>query len=446
MHPGIMVQQCSHSTALISRLTRAASPPLISSSFKAHSVLPRFYLKPSRSSLSYSATSTFSSSTLAQMSHKLCMIPGPVEFDSHVLEAMATPATSHVDPSFVNAFGNAIELTRKIFMAPTGQPFIVAGSGTLTWDMTAANLIEPGDKALVVNTGIFGDWFAECLEVYGAQVKQLTVPFGDRPSIAAITAALKDDHYKLVTVTHVDTSSGVLTDIKAIAQAVRAVSPHTLIALDGVCSVAAEEIRMDEWGRSDVVMTASQKAIGVPPGLALMVVSQRALATFKARKAKPTTYFGSFAKWLPIMQKYEARQPSYFATPPVQLILALEASLQQLASRGMETRFQKHIEASNKVKAAVERLNLKLVPIHREYANTLSAVYYPDGVSGADFLKVFTANGIVVAGGLHPQHNTKYFRIGHMNVSATEPENGHLDKVIAALEMAVHSTQTAAKI
>jgi alanine-glyoxylate transaminase/serine-glyoxylate transaminase/serine-pyruvate transaminase len=89
------------------------------------------------------------------------MIPGPVEFDSAVLGTMATPATSHVDPSFINTFGESIELLRQVFMAPNGQPFVVAGSGTLTWDMTAANLVEPNEHVLVISTGVFGDWFAE---------------------------------------------------------------------------------------------------------------------------------------------------------------------------------------------------------------------------------------------------------------------------------------------
>ena len=204
------------------------------------------------------------------------LTPGPVEFEPSVLTAMSSLATSHVDPSFINTFGSAIEMMRKVWLAPTGQPFIVAGSGTLTWDMTAANLLEKGDLALVVNSGIFGDWFAECLEVYGGHVDQLTAPFGDVPSLSEIESALKAKKYKLITVTHVDTSSGVLSDIKAVAALVKRVSPETLICLDGVCSVGAEEIRMEEWGL-DVVMTASQKAIGVPPGLALMVVSQKAL-------------------------------------------------------------------------------------------------------------------------------------------------------------------------
>ena len=349
-----------------------------------------------------------------RMAHKLCMIPGPVEFDPLVLDAMSTPATSHVDPSFINTFGSAIELMRKVFLAPTGQPFILAGSGTLTWDMTAANLVEPGEDVLVVNTGIFGTWFAECFQVYGAQVTQVKAAFGDVPELIEIERQLASKKYKLIALTHVDTSSGVLVDVKAVAELIHRVSPDTLIVVDGVCSSAAEELRMEDWG-IDCVMTASQKAIGVPPGLALMVVSKRAMQAYKDRKAPPTTYFGSFGKWLPIMQKYEARQAGYFATPPVQLILALEVSLNQIAAKGMDSRFGMHIQASDKIKTACERLGLKLVPVNRRVAaNTLSAIYYPDGVSPPNLLKSMTAAGVIVAGGLHPEHNTKYFRIGHV--------------------------------
>lgn len=283
--------------------------------------------------------------------------------------------------------------------------------------MTAANLVEPGENVLVVNTGVFGDWFGECLSVYGANVDHVRAPFGDRPSIDEIKSALAQKQYKMITVTHVDTSTGVLTDIKAIAEMVPSVSPSTLIVVDGVCSVGAEEIRQEQWG-IDVVLTASQKALGTPPGLAIMVVSQRALSTAETRKSPPTTYFGSFKKWLPIMKSYEARKPSYFATPAVQLVLALETSLRQLVEEGMDRRFEVHREGSNKVKDMVEKWGLKLVPVRREVAaNTLSAIYYPEGVNGPELLGKIGEGGVVVAGGLHPSHAGKYFRVGHVCIS-----------------------------
>jgi alanine-glyoxylate transaminase/serine-glyoxylate transaminase/serine-pyruvate transaminase len=109
--------------------------------------------------------------------------------------------------------------------------------------MTASNLLEQGDNALVVNTGIFGDWFAECLAVYGASVDQVRGDFGNVPSMAEIEHHLRAKKYKMLTITHVDTSSSVIADIKAISALVHQVSPETLVVVDGVCSVAGEEIR-----------------------------------------------------------------------------------------------------------------------------------------------------------------------------------------------------------
>jgi alanine-glyoxylate transaminase/serine-glyoxylate transaminase/serine-pyruvate transaminase len=136
------------------------------------------------------------------------------------------------------------------------------------------------------------------------------------------------------------------------------------------------------------------------------------------RKSAPTTYFGSWKKWLPIMKNYEARKPCYFATPPVQLIIALETSLKQIlnaCSNDMEQRFQLHCRMSNRVKDILEKWGLKLVPTSRIHAaNTLSAVYLPKGVTNAQLLPKIASHGVVVAGGLHPKHAAEYFRIGHV--------------------------------
>lgn len=122
--------------------------------------------------------------------------------------------------------------------------------------------------------------------------------------------------------------------------------------------------------------------------------------------------------------------------------MALEVSLKKFLVEGMEARFKQHIDASLKIKSAIERLGMSLVPLRPEIAaNTLTAVYYPTGVAPAELLKSMTSLGVVVAGGLHPHHNTKYFRIGHMNISASDPSNGHLDKVISALELSLQTAK-----
>ena len=123
---------------------------------------------------------------------KLLMIPGPIEFTPEVLRAMGMPTTSHVAPNFIEVFGQALERMREVFLCPDGQPFVVAGSGTLAMDLAGANLVEPGDKALVVNTGYFGDRFGALLERYGAQVTHVRAPaIGDAPSLEQVEAALQ---------------------------------------------------------------------------------------------------------------------------------------------------------------------------------------------------------------------------------------------------------------
>ena len=345
---------------------------------------------------------------------KLLMIPGPIEFTPEVLRAMGMPTTSHVAPNFIETFGTALKRLREVFLAPNGQPFVVAGSGTLAMDMVAANLIEPGSKALVVNTGVFGDRFGEILERYGAEVSHVRAPaLGDTPPMDDIEIELDRGNHQLMTITHVDTSTGVVTDVEALAALGQ--EHGALVVVDGVCSVAGEELRQEEWG-VDVVLTASQKAIGVPPGLALVMAGPRAMEAFHKRKAPVVSYYGDWTRWLPIMESYEAREPGYFGTPPVNLIWALNVSLGQILDEGLDRRFERHRRISRATKAGVGALGMGQVPVSdSKGANTLTAPYFPEGVDGSVLAHVKEA-GVILAGGLHPEIKKRYFRIGHMGV------------------------------
>jgi len=350
---------------------------------------------------------------------KLLMIPGPIEFTPEVLRAMGMATTSHIAPNFIEVFGQALERMREVFLCPSGQPFVVAGSGTLAMDMPAANLIEPGDKALVLNTGYFSNRFVAVLERYGAEVTQVHPPaIGDAPPLEEVEAVLKDGSYKLMTITHVDTSTGVGTDIKSLAALGREYG--ALVVVDGVCSVAGEALYQEEWG-VDLALTASQKAIGVPPGLALVVAGPRAMEAFRARKAPVSNYYADWNEWLPIMEAYEARRPSYFGTPAVNLIWALNVSLGQILDEGMDARFARHRRLSEAVKSAITALGMEQVPVRHEVtATTLTVPYYPEGVD-ASLLGHVKEAGAILAGGLYPTIKPKYFRIGHLGaVSASD--------------------------
>ncbi len=343
---------------------------------------------------------------------KLLMIPGPIEFEPDVLEALGAPTTSHVAPEFIEVFGQALERLRQVFLSPDGQPLVVAGSGTLAMELAGANLVEPGDRALVVNTGYFGDRFGALLERFGAEVVHVRAPVGGRPPLEEVERALSGGPFRLMAVTHVDTSTGVLADVRALAALTRATS--TLLVVDGVCSAGGEELRMAEWG-VDLALTASQKAIAVPPGLALVMAGPRALAAFRRRKHPVGSYYADWGNWLPIMEAYEARKAAYFGTPPVNLVAALNVSLEQLLAEGMEARFERHRALGRACRAALGALGMTQVPLSAEgTANTMTAPRYPAGVNGADFLGRVKAAGAILAGGLHPAIRAEYFRIGHM--------------------------------
>ncbi|KAG6813850.1 hypothetical protein H0H92_006794 [Tricholoma furcatifolium] len=353
------------------------------------------------------------SAPFKQLPHKLLVIPGPIEVSDEVLFANAAPSLSHVSPDFIKVFGETIRLTRQVHstrlvevvFTKDAQPFIISGSGTLGWDQVAANLVEPGEHAL---------------QTYGAKVDLLKAPLGTAASQEAVEDALKKKKYKVLTFTHVDTST------------------------DCVCSVGSEEIRFDAWDL-DIVLTAGQKGLGIPPGLSILIASQRAIKVFETRASPVTSYYASWKKWLPIMKAYEAGNPAYFATPPVNLIQAYLASLNQLVRSeiSLEDRFRLHREASNRVKDAATALGLKQIALEPAFAaNGMTTLYYPDGLGASDVLPRFAQRGLVIAGGLLGEIKDKYFRIGHMGVTVVDSDRGDVDNIIRVLQESIIEART----
>jgi len=276
---------------------------------------------------------------------------------------------------------------------------------------------------VVVNTGYFSDRMVEMLRRAGAEVADLTAVPGEVPNVSRAEGAFDDfaragKKVKALFATHVDTSTGALCDPKPVAKLAR--ERGALSIFDGVCATAGERFEMEAWG-ADVYLTASQKAIGLPAGLALLVASERALAARDARQAPPALAQDWHA-WRPIMQAYEARTPSYFATPPTNLILALAVGLKEILAGGMEARVALHERGALALQAAWSVLGLRPVPTReRNAAHTLSALYYPAGVDATLVTRV-GERGVTIAGGLHPAIRATYFRVGHMGYTLTRTD------------------------
>ncbi|CCH44888.1 Serine hydroxymethyltransferase [Wickerhamomyces ciferrii] len=365
----------------------------------------------------------------------LLLIPGPIVISERVRQAQAIQSLAHTSPEFISIFQKVLVDLRKLFKSsnPKDQGLVIAGSGTLGWDITASNLIYPGEDVLVLSTGFFSDSFAECLKVYGANVDILTAKPGEVVPFEEIESQLQKKSYKAITITHVDTSTAVVSDVGKISSIVKSKSPDSLIIVDGVCSVGVEDIEFSKWGL-DYVLSASQKAIGVPSGLSISFISERAI-TKALNRPTQSTFFASLVKWLPIVQNYEAGKPSYFATPAIQTVNALKASLEEILESSLDQRFAKHHETSSKFKKNLESIGLKLVSTSEEVsANGLTAVYYPEGIKGSDLLPLIYKKGIVLAGGIHKDIKDQYFRIGHMGVSALDDSRGDTDKAFKVIK------------
>jgi len=363
------------------------------------------------------------------MSRSLLMIPGPVEVDAGVLTALGRPPLGHTSPAFIEVFGCCLDSLRDVFCASDGQPIVVAGSGTLAMELAVANVIEPGDRAVVVDTGYFSHRMADILACHGATVDIVSAPVGDCPPLGRVESALKSGA-KVLAITHVDTSTGVLTPVADLAAL--AARYNALSIVDGVCALGGEEFEMEEWD-VDICLTASQKALALPAGLALVMLRPRALEAFQARQNPVASYYCDWGAWLPIMRAYQARKPSYFGTPPTNLIVALGESVKQMLQEGMEDRWARHRRLGAAMRAAMQALELRPVPIRSELvADTLTTAYYPDGIDDALVGKI-GQHGVAVASGLHPDIKGKYFRIGHMGVATV----AEIKQTVAAIEAAL---------
>ncbi len=353
------------------------------------------------------------------------MIPGPVEVSPQVLRAFSIPPPGHGQPSAVAAFGASLSRMREAWRAEKGaQPFLVAGSGTLAMDMAAANLLDPGEEAVVVNTGYFSDRMRLVLEHRGVKVRAVSCPPGGRPELEEVEAVLDASAAKVLFATHTDTSTGVRVDPVGLAELAR--SRGALSVFDGVCAAGAETFEMSEWG-ADVYFAASQKAMGLPPGLALLVAGPRAMAASRARRA-PCPLYLEWDSWLSVMEAHEEGRASYFATPATNLVAAAEAALGEILSdrldglRGVDARVERHRRTGRAMRAAWARMGLDPVPAGEALcANALSAVRYPAGVD-ASLVERIAERGVIVAAGVYPGMADRYFRVGHMGYATARPD------------------------
>ena len=336
---------------------------------------------------------------------KLLLIPGPSPVHPRIIHSLSLPTVSHVSPIFVTELKEALANLKKIVFCEHGEPFIIAGAGTLAMEMALLNTAEKGESVLVLSQGFFGQRMAAITQSFGIDCDVLQSPWGKAVSPEDLADQLSVKDYAVVSSTHVDTATGAAAPVKSYAEVLK--SSDSLFIVDGVCATGGMEERMTDWG-IDVVLTAAQKCFGVPPGLAVLVLSDKAM-TRRNRMPSIPAYYADLLRWLPIM-----KDPSkYFSTPCVNEIRSFNESTKIIMEEGLDVRFERHKRTAMAIRAAFKSLGFSFFTEDSFLADTLSVVLYPDGIEDKAFRGRLFENGVVVAGGLGEVAG-KVFRMGHM--------------------------------
>jgi aspartate aminotransferase-like enzyme len=333
------------------------------------------------------------------------MIPGPTPLPPRVLAAMTQPMINHRGPRFKEIFSEAIDITRELINC-SQDVFLVPSSGTGAMELAVENFTQRGDKVLVVDTGFFGERFYRINVAKGRNAIRLEIPWGRAVIPEEITELLtKDNDVKAVLLTHNETSSTIINNIKDISARIKEVSDG-LIVVDAVSSIGITKIDMDNWG-IDVVVAASQKGLMSPPGIGIVATSKRAVEY--ALSNESDAFYFSIKE---LKKNADIGQP--FTTFPVSDFFGLREGLGMLREEEFDNAYKRHAIYKNLLRASLKELNLKFVANDNDASPCVTGVYAPDGIDADQIVKHMRERYNVEIASGQGQLKGKAFRIGHM--------------------------------
>ncbi|HEY9722737.1 MAG TPA: alanine--glyoxylate aminotransferase family protein [Oscillatoriaceae cyanobacterium] len=358
--------------------------------------------------------------------HMRLMLPGPTPIPPSAQNALSRPMINHRGPEFGQIYRECIDGIRWLYQTEGDVVLLPASSGTGSLEAAIVNVLSPGDQVLALVAGEFGKRFADIAETFGAQLKWLSVNYGEAFDPQTVGQALSSGQFKALLVTHNETSTAVMQPLEAIARAARQANPDVLILVDAVSSLGVVNLPVDAWDL-DVVATGSQKAFMIPPGMAACSVSARAWRAHE--QAKMPNYYWSFSK----AKTFDAKNQTPW-TPALPLIYALHESLRIMRAEGLENIFARHEQLTRMLRAGLKALGLKLVVTDEAIASrSVTGVFPPDGIDADGLRKeVQRAFNLVLAGG-QGQMAGRIFRVGHLGFY--QPLD--MLSVLAALEVSL---------
>ena len=351
------------------------------------------------------------------------LLPGPTPIPQRVARAMDRPMINHRGPEFKAIVEEVIDGVKKIYRTKE-HLLIYPASGTGGLEAAIVNFISPGDKVLAISIGVFGDRFAEIAARFGANVEKMDFAWGtgaDPDQVKARIDQDKNGEIKAVLITHNETSTAAFNDIKSIRQAM---GDHpALFMVDAVSGLAAIDLRMDEWGL-DVVISGSQKAFMIPPGLSFLAFNERALKIQQTNQNSKYYWDVSFG-----LQYQEKGQTPF--TPPISLYYGLQEALRMMLEEGLDNILTRHANYRKMVRSSLKAMGLQLFTDDKFASSTVTSVRAPETI-GANRIRKYMLEefNVILAGGQQSLDDV-IFRLGHLGYV----RELDLVSVLAALEI-----------
>ncbi len=344
-------------------------------------------------------------------SPRILLGPGPSMIPPRVLRALATPATGHLDPDFLDILRDVHQLLQFVFQTRNELTLAVPGTGTAGMEAALTNLIEPGDAILACVAGFFGDRLAVLAQRHGAMVDRLERPWGEVIDPDVISKALRKNTYKLVTLVHAETSTGAWQpDIQAIA--LHAHQAGALILLDVVTSLGGLPVDIDGWD-IDAAYSATQKCISGPSGLAPITLGPRAREAIARRQSPPSVFYLD----LEALHRYWGEPHAYHHTSPIQTFYGLREALRLVWEEGLQARYDRHQRLARRLWSGLQALGLEMLMPEPHRLPTLTTPLIPAQASDTEIRnRLRQEYNIEIAGGFGPLAG-KVWRIGLMGHS-----------------------------
>jgi aspartate aminotransferase-like enzyme len=350
-------------------------------------------------------------------------IPGPTPLPEEVLQSMTKQMINHRGPEFGQMLNEITGELKQLFQTKA-DIFLLTGSGTGGLETAIVNVLSPGDKVLSVSIGVFGERFAAIAQQFGAEVVPLSFEWGKAADPDAVRQALNSEpEIKAVLVTHNETSTGVTNDLAAISSVVKEFDK--LLVVDAISSLGSINMPVDDW-HVDVAITGSQKGWMVPPGLAMVSVSEAAWQAHSV--AKMPRFYWDFSKARSYLEKGQTPW-----TPAVSVVFALAVSLKMMLKEGLPNIISRHARIGQLTRDSVKSLGLPLFADEKHASNTVTSVAAANGLDTKKLVKIMREEYRTILGGGQQRLDGQIFRIGHLGW-VTEAD---IEAVVSALRSAL---------